>query len=447
MKKTLTLLATLLLIGLQNVGAQEWENLFNGKNLKGWKQVTGTAQYKAQDGVLVGTATASKVNSFLATTKNYGDFILEFDFLTEGINSGVQIRSHKDKERGLVYGYQFEIDPSPRAWSGGLYDEARRLWLYRMTENEPAKKAYQEGWNSARIEAVGNSIRTWVNGIPCTNLLDDADKDGFIALQVHVVDKAHEGARVMWKNIRILTKDVEKYCTPTDAPLVNNLNNILTEEEKVLGWKLLFNGENADGWQSAKHLGTFPSEGWTIQEGILTVNKGDGGESTGGGDIITTRRYRNFILKVEFKITPGANSGIKYFVDPETNKGAGSAIGCEFQVLDDQLHPDAKLGVKGNRTMGSLYDLIPAPKGEWEKYTIDGWQRAMIIVNGKHVEHWLNGHKLLEYERDNQMWNALVAYSKYKDWPNFGNAAEGYILLQDHGDQVSYRNIKILELE
>jgi hypothetical protein len=446
MKKTLTLLATLFLIGLQSAGAQEWENLFNGKNLKGWKQVTGTAQYKAQDGVLVGTATASKVNSFLATTKNYGDFILEFDFLTEGINSGVQIRSHKDKERGLVYGYQFEIDPSPRAWSGGLYDEARRLWLYRMTENEPAKKAYKEGWNSARIEAVGNSIRTWVNGIPCTNLLDEADKDGFIALQVHVVDKAHEGARIMWKNIRILTKDVEKYCTPTIAPVVNNLNNVLTKEEITQGWKLLFNGENSEGWQSAKNLGTFPSEGWTIQDGILSVNKGDGGESTGGGDIITTRRYRNFALKVEFKLTPGANSGIKYFVDPETNKGAGSAIGCEFQVLDDKLHPDAKLGVKGNRTMGSLYDLIPAPKGEWENYTIDGWQRALIIVNGKHVEHWLNGHKLLEYERDTQMWNALVAYSKYKDWPNFGNAAEGYILLQDHGDNVSYRNVKILEL-
>ena len=446
MKKTLILLATLSLIGLQNAGAQEWENLFNGKNLKGWKQVTGTAQYKAQDGVLVGTATASKVNSFLATTKNYGDFILEFDFLTEGINSGVQIRSHKDKERGLVYGYQFEIDPSPRAWSGGLYDEARRLWLYRMTENEPARKAYREGWNSARIEAVGNSIRTWVNGIPCTNLLDEADKDGFIALQVHVVDKAHEGARIMWKNIRIITKDVEKYCTPTSAPVVNNLNNVLTKEEIAQGWILLFNGENSEGWQSAKNLGTFPSEGWSIEDGILSVNKGDGGESTGGGDIITTRRYRNFALKVEFKLTPGANSGIKYFVDPETNKGAGSAIGCEFQVLDDKLHPDAKLGVKGNRTMGSLYDLIPAPKGEWENYTIDGWQRAMIIVNGKHVEHWLNGHKLLEYERDTQMWNALVAYSKYKDWPNFGNAAEGYILLQDHGDHVSYRNVKILEL-
>ena len=125
--------------------AQEWEPLFNGKNLKGWKQVTGTAKYAAKDGMIVGTATDSKINSFLATTKDYGDFILEFDFMTEGINSGVQLRSHKDNARGLVYGYQFEIDPAPRAWTGGIYDEARRLWLYRMTENEPARKAYKDG--------------------------------------------------------------------------------------------------------------------------------------------------------------------------------------------------------------------------------------------------------------------------------------------------------------
>ena len=296
MKKTLILFTGILLIATQNAGAQEWENLFNGKNLKGWKQMAGNAKYKVENGIIVGTATDTKFNSFLATTKNYGDFILEFDFLTEGINSGVQIRSHKDNERGLVYGYQFEIDPAPRAWSGGIYDEARRMWLYRMTENEPARKAYHDGWNHARIEAVGNSIRTWVNGIPCSNLLDGADKDGFIALQVHLVKKEDEGARIMWRNIRILTKDVEKYCTPSDAPVVNNLNNVLTEKEIAQGWKLLFNGENAEGWQSAKNLGTFPAQGWTIRDGILSVNKGDGGESTGGGDIITTRRYGNFFL-------------------------------------------------------------------------------------------------------------------------------------------------------
>ena len=120
-----------LLFATAYVYAQEWEPLFNGKNLKGWKQVTGTAKYAAKDGMIVGTATDSKINSFLATTKEYGDFILEFDFMTEGINSGVQLRSHKDNARGLVYGYQFEIDPAPRAWTGGIYDEARRLWLYR----------------------------------------------------------------------------------------------------------------------------------------------------------------------------------------------------------------------------------------------------------------------------------------------------------------------------
>ena len=444
MKKLALILGLALATTLAN--AQPWEPLFNGRNLKGWKQVTGTAKFAAKDGVIVGTATNSKVNSFLATTKEYGDFILEFDFLTEGINSGVQLRSHKDDARGVVYGYQFEIDPAPRAWTGGIYDEARRMWLYRMTENEPARKAYKDGWNHARVECIGNHIRTWVNGIPCTNLIDDADPTGFIALQVHVVGADQLGVHVCWKDIRIITKDVEKYATPTDAPCVNNVANTLTPEEVADGWKLLFDGKTTKGWQSAKKLGSFPDHGWTVEDGVLSVNKGDGSESTNGGDIITDRKYKNFILKAEFKLTPGANSGIKYFVDPFTNQGAGSAIGCEFQVLDDNLHPDAKLGVNGNRTMGSLYDLIPAPKGVWETYTIDGWQRAMVIVDGNHVEHWLNGHKLLEYERNNQMWNALVAYSKYKDWPNFGNAEEGYILLQDHGDHVSYRNVKIKEL-
>ena len=446
--KRITLLLGLFL-ALASASAQEWEPLFNGKNLKGWKQVTGTAKYAAKDGMIVGTSTDSKVNSFLATKKDYGDFIQEFDLMTEGINSGVQIRSHKDESRGVVYGYQFEIDPAPRAWSGGIYDEARRMWLYRMTTNEPARKAYHDGWNHARIEAVGTHIRTWVNGIACTNLIDDVDATGFIALQVHVVDAAQRGAKICWKDIRIITKDVEKYVTPTDAPCVNCIANTLTPEEVADGWKLIFDGKTANGWQSARPRmnGAFPHEGWSIENGELYVHQGDGGESANGGDIITPRNYRNFILKVDFKITEGANSGIKYFVDPFMNNGPGSAIGCEFQILDDKRHPDAKLGVNGNRTLGSLYDLIPAPKGAWESYTIDGWSTAMIVVDGTHVEHWLNGQKLLEYERNNQMWNALVAYSKYKNWPNFGNAEEGYILLQDHGFKVSFRNIKIKELK
>lgn len=147
------------------------------------------------------------------------------------------------------------------------------------------------------------------------------------------------------------------------------------------------------------------------------------------------------MLKVDFRITRGANSGIKYFVDPGLNQGAGSAIGCEFQILDDNNHPDAKMGHNGNRTVGSLYDLIPALESKHFQFSF--FNTAMIVVRGNHVEHWLNHVKVVEYDRNSQLWNTLVQHSKFKDWPNFGNAASGHLLLQDHGDEVWFQNIKI----
>ncbi len=221
-------------------------------------------------------------------------------------------------------------------------------------------------------------------------------------------------------------------------------DNVLTEQETRDGWKLLWDGKTTEGWKGAR-ISTFPSKGWVIENGILKVLKSGGGESTNGGDIVTTRKYKNFILKVDFKITEGANSGIKYFVNPDLNKGEGSAIGCEFQILDDEKHPDAKLGVKGNRTLGSLYDLIPASADK--PFIKNSFNTATVVVIDNKVQHWLNGVKIIEYERNNQMWNALVAYSKYANWPNFGNAPEGNILLQDHGDEVWFKNVKIKELK
>jgi hypothetical protein len=445
------LLAILLLFTAAISAQEKWEPLFNGKNLKGWKKLNGKAEYKVVDGTIVGISKMNTPNTFLATEKNYGDFILEFDFkVDDGLNSGVQFRSLslKDYQNGRVHGYQFEIDPAARAWTGGIYDEARRNWLYPMTVNPAARTAFKNGqWNKARIEAIGSSIRTWINGIACANIWDDMTLEGFIALQVHGIgDKAQEGKTVSWKDIRICTTDVEKYKTSdaNDAPQANCIVNTISPKEAKEGWALLWDGKTTNGWRGAK-ISSFPQKGWVIDNGILKVLKSGGEESTNGGDIVTTRKYKNFILSVDFKITESANSGVKYFVNPDLNKGEGSAIGCEFQILDDDEHPDAKLGVRGNRKLGSLYDLIPAPENK--PFNKKDFNTAVVVVKDDKVEHWLNGVKILEYERNNDMWKALVNYSKYRDWPNFGNVAEGNILLQDHGDEVWFRNVKIKELK
>mgnify|MGYP002786966613 CR=1 FL=1 len=222
-------------------------------------------------------------------------------------------------------------------------------------------------------------------------------------------------------------------------------NNTLTEKEKKDGWKLLFDGKTSTGWVGV-FKDKFPDKGWKIENGELIVLKSDGGESTNGGDIVTTKLYSNFELTLEVKLTPVANSGVKYFVDPAQPTVTGkSALGLEFQLLDDERHPDAKNGRDGNRTIGSLYDLITASKDK-KPAPIGEWNKVKIISNGNHVEHWLNGLKTVEYERGSKEFMDLIAISKYKDKPGFGLCKEGYILLQDHGDEVHFRNIKIKEL-
>jgi hypothetical protein len=209
---------------------------------------------------------------------------------------------------------------------------------------------------------------------------------------------------------------------------------------------LLWDGESTKGWRGAK-LDHFPKSGWEMKDGTLTVLATDGGESTGPGDIVTKDQFSDFELELEFKITKGANSGIKYFVDPELNKASGSAIGCEYQILDDVNHAD---GLASTHTIGSLYDMITAENlsipGRGKQFKgVGAWNKARIISRNGKVEHWLNGEKTVEYDRFSQMFRALVSYSKYKNWKNFGQWPQGHILLQDHGNAVDFRSIKIRE--
>jgi hypothetical protein len=429
---------------VSRLAAGPWEPLFNGQDLTGWKQVNGTAPYTVENGAIVGTTVTGSPNSFLATEKTYGDFIFECEVQQEGSsNSGIMFRalSTPDYMKGRVHGYQMEIEAGSRAWTGGIYDEARRGWFYPGDQNPAGQKAYRFGeWNRVRIEAIGTSLRTWINGEPVAHVIDAQTAAGFFALQVHSIGNAEAaGRKIRWRNLRLQTTDLRP--SPPDQVFVRNLvPNTLTDAERTQGWRMLWDGKTTRGWRGAKSAG-FPEAGWKVADGELVVS---GAKTTG---IVTEEEFSAFELQLEFFVTEGGNSGIKYFTTPDAK---GDPVGFEFQLLDDQKHPDAKQGVDGNRTTGSLYDLIPRgkqPGGAAIKPEAGKWHHARIVAmaDGR-VEHWLNGIKVVAFERGSADLAARVARSKYAKIPGFGQAAKGPILLQDHGDVVRFRSIKIRKL-
>jgi hypothetical protein len=224
MRKLSLLMAALLTLGRNDPAPAEsqedaWVNLFNGKDLGGWIQRGGKAKYFVADGQIVGQSVPKTSNSFLCTRRDYSDFILELEVKVHAeLNSGVQIRSQCfDKPRtievkgenktiaaGIVHGYQVEIDPSERAWTGGIYDESRRGWLNDLKNNEPARKAFrQNDWNKLRIECRGDSIKTWLNGVAAADLKDSMTPSGFVALQVHGMGERTDALEVRFRNIRL----------------------------------------------------------------------------------------------------------------------------------------------------------------------------------------------------------------------------------------------------
>jgi len=220
--------------------------------------------------------------------------------------------------------------------------------------------------------------------------------------------------------------------------------NALTDAEKKAGWKLLFDGKTSTGWRGF-HQEKFPEGGWVVEDGCIKHVAAKGELGGRGGDIITTEKYDNFEMQLEWRLAPGGNSGIKYLVSEDLPKTGQSAVSFEMQVLDDEGHPDAKMGINGNRTAGSLYDLLPAAKNKVLR-PMGEFNHVRLVVQGNHIEHWLNGAKVVEFERGGPELKAAIAQSKFKDAVGFGETAKGHILLQDHGDEACFRNIKIRAL-
>jgi len=357
------ILATVFALGgcAADSGKGGWKNLYNDKKLVGFRQLGGNAVYSVSDGIITGRSVKGTPNSFLCTKKNYGDFELEFDVkVDERLNSGVQIRSQSTAsyKNGRVHGYQVEIDPSNRAWSGGIYDEARREWLDDLKDNEPARKAFVNGqWNHYRVLAVGDSIKTWVNGVAAADLVDSMDSTGFIGLQVHST-KSEQPSMVQWRNLRI--KDLG---------------------EQV--WRPLFDGRSLKGWHS------LPGGKWVVVDGVI-VGTSDK-EEPRHGLLVSDDVFDDFTIRLKFKAIEG-NSGF-YFRCDEV-KGIVGVHGFQAEIATSE-------DIGGlYETGGRAWVIKPTHEQVAKYFKPQQWNQMTVSAHGRRIVVHVNGTKTAELKND-----------------------------------------------
>ena len=418
-KSWISILTACLLAGSTSF-AGEWTELFNGKDLAHWQNPYDWGKAEVVDGEI--HLTTEKSKWFLSTVKEYSDFIFEVEVkMPEGkCNSGFLFRSHKSKNR--MFGYQAEVDPSGRKWSGGLYDEGRRGWFISPNRDHAKSKEAKEqsiaafveragdcfkrhDWNKYRIECRGGHIKISVNGVTTTDIHDQKDAKGYIALQHH----GEKDQIYRFRNIRIMELTADDTAVRSSS----------TE------WTSLFASDDFSNWTNLN--GNAVTKGWSIEDGVVH-------RPSRGGDIITKKHYENFELHFDWKISEAGNSGVKY-----RTKGA---LGLEYQILDDAKHQDSK---NPTHRAGSLYELAAAPDSKKPVNPVGEWNHARIVANGNTIQHWLNGEKIVDIEVGSDDWNQRFQKSKYSKNKDFANSA-GPILLQDHNDEVWFKNVQIREL-
>ena len=405
--------------------AAGFKDLFNGKDLAGWSVKGGKMKFEAKDGVIVGTCVKGQPNGFLCTDKSFGDFVFTTEFKWEVTgNSGVMFRSatKEPDKKGFarVFGYQSEMDPSDRRWTGGIFGESMGGWKYPFSKPEvhdAAKAAIKDvkAWNRMTVSAKGNVIKTWINGVPCSHLVNDERSEGFIGLQVH----SGKAGTIHWRKVKLLNLGGLK-----SAGTVSVDSSVATTASNDSGFVDLFASGDFSAW--CKTNGKPVPEGWVIKEGVVSRTKKV-------GDICTKEKYKDFELTFDWKISEAGNSGVKY-------RTRGS-LGLEYQVLDDEKHRDNK---NPTHRAGSLYELVAAPKDRVLK-PVGEWNTGKIIAKGNLIQHFLNGKKVAEIEWGSDEWKTQFQKSKYKKNEGFGSWT-GPILLQDHGDQVWFKNMRVKKL-
>jgi hypothetical protein len=395
----------------QKSSTGDWQSLFNGKDLTGWKMLNAEHRVEVKDGVIIATTIPGQDNGFLCATEQYSDFVLELEVNADLLldNTGIQFRSLSNPEdrNGRVHGYQVQIENRPphlSQWSGAIYDEAGRGFLYLVEDDPIRQKAYvQNQWNKVRIESIGTTSRVWINEIPISHVVDDKIMKGLICLQVHGGSHAAERGEqsVYARNIRIKTENL-KPAPYDDIPVANHVPNTISPQEKQQGFELLFDGQAGKNWRDVAQS-SLPSAGWKIENGAVTVS------SSGAASPIamTTRKYGPFELKFEFKVHGKEGiPGIEYYSDGQPTTKRKALYG--------------RFAIDNYKQFGKINRDI------WKE-----WNLGVIkAFPDNRVEYWMNGYKILEYKRTPDQ------------------AKNGYILIDAYpGEPVSYRSIKIRELK